>query len=309
MLEVIVVIAVIATLLALLLSAVLRARATARRMQCQSNLRQIGLAMANYEATHGVFPEGDTGNWGLQLLPYLEQSAASVEIQYITAHEILKQEVGYFRAYICVDDPEVDQYNGFYPSYRINAGSRTQQCRCCDGIARSCRDVGDFGNPISAADVTDGLSQTAAFSEKLIEARPESGDAYEYPEYWIRWFREIPIPRTQPQERDLFSIECEQNALPMGAVWSGIGSNMTDRMSGPSYNHVVPPNRNSCWNGDDSRYPGIAFRAETATSLHEGYVNVLMADGAVKPANDSIDREVWSALGSRDGGETESNDF
>ncbi|WP_437226448.1 DUF1559 domain-containing protein [Planctomicrobium sp. SH661] len=56
LIELLVVIAIIAVLIALLLPAVQQAREAARRSQCKNNLKQIGLAIYNYESTHSVFP-------------------------------------------------------------------------------------------------------------------------------------------------------------------------------------------------------------------------------------------------------------
>ncbi|AGA30211.1 DUF1559 domain-containing protein [Singulisphaera acidiphila] len=91
LIELLVVIAIIAVLIALLLPAVQAAREAARRSQCVNNLKQIGLAMHNYESTNGAFPYGSNfyesitspisglntfgGNWVLMILPNMEQTA------------------------------------------------------------------------------------------------------------------------------------------------------------------------------------------------------------------------------------------
>lgn len=93
--ELLVVIAIIGVLVGLLLPAVQSAREAARRMQCQNNLKQLGLAMHNHMATHGAFPPGsvnydESGNrfktggwqhgqnemgwtWLPMLFPFIEQ--------------------------------------------------------------------------------------------------------------------------------------------------------------------------------------------------------------------------------------------
>src|SRR4051812_5847915 len=84
LIELLVVIAIIAVLIALLLPAVQAAREAARRMQCVNNLKQLGLAVANYESGNGCLPPTgcggitDPGNndfsMKARLLPFMEQA-------------------------------------------------------------------------------------------------------------------------------------------------------------------------------------------------------------------------------------------
>ena len=91
LIELLVVIAIIAVLIALLLPAVQQAREAARRTQCKNNLKQVGLAIFNYESSYGIFPPGwvfnPTGNistnngedlysnwgWVTMCLPFMDQ--------------------------------------------------------------------------------------------------------------------------------------------------------------------------------------------------------------------------------------------
>lgn len=69
LIELLVVIAIIAILVALLLPAVQQAREAARRSSCKNNLKQLGVAFANYEETHNIFPPGRLGCDGINTGP------------------------------------------------------------------------------------------------------------------------------------------------------------------------------------------------------------------------------------------------
>lgn len=75
LIDLLVVIGIIGMLIGLLLPAVQQSREAARRTQCRNHLRQLGLALHNYESTHSTFPPGNLlSAWSFKamLLPYLD---------------------------------------------------------------------------------------------------------------------------------------------------------------------------------------------------------------------------------------------
>jgi len=268
LIELMVSIAVIGLLLALLIPAVQATRESARQTQCRSHLHQIGIAAHQYVEVWKVFPGSPV--WANQLRPYIEMPV-DAEVEPL---------------YLCPSDP-----------YKVVRGSRSYLP--CDGV-RHIDENGLAGPHMSGqhrlSEATDGLSNTAAFAERLVlpDAHSYHGAGPEaHPEDWFRRIRNV---SQSYSDLDAFSDACQTNPLPPGRGWWGVSY----------YNHVLPPNNNSCFSAPHPIAGTEHFDqwAITATSLHPGGVNLLLADGHVRFVNESIDRNVWRAVGTRNGGET-----
>lgn len=86
LIELLVSIAIIGILMGLLLPAVQMIRESARRANCQSNIKNLGLALINYESGHAAFPHGasykNLHSWGSESLPFLEQRSVFDQIDF-----------------------------------------------------------------------------------------------------------------------------------------------------------------------------------------------------------------------------------
>lgn len=141
--ELLVVIAIIGVLVALLLPAVQSAREAARRMQCQNNLKQLGIALHNHHDTLQTFPTSRVDNrytWAVDIMPYLEQK---------TLHDQWKLNTAYYSQTTVARTTTVPGY--FCPSRRTHSL----------GSAGSVSTINDVQDNTSNAHVPGGLADYA----------------------------------------------------------------------------------------------------------------------------------------------------
>jgi prepilin-type processing-associated H-X9-DG protein len=202
------------------------------------------------------------------------------------------------KTYICPSDPAPQQSN--WPgqcNYLGNLGT-TYMCDVSEQnpstVDPSARADGIFyfHSHVRIADIKDGTTNTAMFSEKL------RGQGY-------------PNPRTDmyvmPNQSSIDATYATCNgtntstATPLtskqGYSW------VMGEMCCTTYNHVSTPNTLSC---AGTPFPGTMANMAmqvSASSQHTGGVNVALCDGSVRFVSNGISLTTWRALGSRDGGE------
>ncbi len=328
LIELLVVIAIIAILIGLLLPAVQKVRDAAARMKCQNNLKQLGLALHNYESPNEKLPPLYPGTapsssafdykytWSVlaQLSPYLEQTNIynSMDLKqpmYDAANQITLQNrfavVQKVSIFLCPSD----KGEPVSSAYGVANMGPTNYVACHgSGVSG-----GGYGSPINSdgifsavkgfkiLDITDGTSNTVAMSESTLgdgaEISPtQTGDeqvAYKYLGY----------TGTLPND---------SNCAGTPPLWNGYNRRGFMWASGEarcvSYNHYYTPNSKNfdCIANDPSMtYISVGYRA--ARSRHTGGVNVLMGDGSVRFVNNSIDPTTWRSLATRNGGEVIGN--
>jgi prepilin-type N-terminal cleavage/methylation domain-containing protein len=330
LIELLVVIAVIAILIGLLVPAVQKVRDAAARTQCRNNLKQIGLAIHNYESTLKSYPPSmliapktvfttNNGSWSIhaRIMPFIEQDNAYVKVNLEVAWDAqLATGVPQSRIPIYLCPSEVNDRvrtsggNPFvYPhTYGFNFGTwfvyDPDSGATGDGVFAP-------NLTVRAPTIADGLSNTLCAAE--VKA-------------FTPYVRNTTDPGAAPPG----------NPPAVAAMAAGgqnkLGPNTNDntghtewpdgRVHHSGFTTVFTPNTKvpfvaggNTYDIDyNSRQEGNSatlrtYAAITSRSYHSGIVHVLLMDGSARSVSDSISLGTWRALGTRQGEEVLGNDF
>lgn len=297
--ELLVVIAIIGVLLGLLLPAVQAARASARRLACQNNLRQCGLAMLGLVTAKGYFPPvgpnddaphvlaqsnliaespAYSGQQGftafMNLLPYLERSGLydraavwSRADNGFLSEDLESPHATPISEYLCSEEPNLYGPRGYGRGLSDSWGHPTWW-----GISNLAINYFVCGNPANATmegrnqvhHIQDGTAKTIVFAEKYGNCSSSGGG--------------VPTP--------LFT-----------SLWADASSwwrpvfctNTSDRRAASSGYYDCPMFQ---------ARPHWSSQCDTgrAQSMHVGGINVSMADGSVSLLSDSCEPQVWARL-------------
>lgn len=343
--ELLVVIFIIALLIAFLLPAVQSARASARRIQCASNLKQIGIAIHNYESSWGVLPPPSllvvgtrnvpvADGWSAQarLLPFLERSNLFNGINFSSGYDRspnLTVAATVVAGYSCPSEVNPSTFqvpveatpviSAIAPSDGLAGASPGLTLAATTNYAVSMGDWfvwGGFGLPTNRSafapnqsrrlsEFTDGLGVTLLVGEvKSLQ--------FQLTECGGQLVRMSPrnVPGTDvPADRR--SIVRDENACVTSrfghGLWVAGGVAQTGFTTAMTPNSVVA---SVLSNGRDAdvvstreSLGGPTYAAVVSRSYHEGGVNSLFGDGSVRHISNSIEGNLWRALGSKSGGE------
>lgn len=289
LIELLVVIAIIAILIALLLPAVQQAREAARRSACKNNLKQLVLALHNYEATFRVLPPGYLHKfgpggsganqmgfaWGLMVLPQLEQPGLynlfdfDAPVFDISQRAAREQHLPVFLcpsdsysagAFVVRDDTAtpIEQYAT--ASYAANWGPSTPTVNLDDTPLQS-EGVFSRNSATRLRDVVDGLTTTLFLGERTNGPLPgtTAGGHSVFETAWPAAVRDVDDPTDDHGHMVLFETQYRPNQ------------------------------------------PGTDDKGLSAP--HEGIGQFAMGDGSVRAISENISADVYNALGTRAGGE------
>jgi type II secretory pathway pseudopilin PulG len=329
--ELLVVIAIIGVLVGLLLPAVQAAREAARRMQCSNNLKQIALAVHNYEGSYRTLPPslcwnkvaGNTGgHWSVQarVLPYIEEQSTYQSIDFAEDYNLTMAGNGErlsaqkISTFVCPSEPNSEvrlkSSDGSKEHFPLNYGANMGVWFVYDPNTNR-GGVGAFvvNGRIRSKAFSDGMSKTLMLSEvKAFTPYYRNGGA-----------------ATATMPTDPTAICGYAGQAKMG---SSLHSNTghTEWVDGKAhqtgFTTTFGPNTQiACTQGGaeynvsfTNQQEGISdsvitYAAVPARSFHAGLVNTALMDGSVRTFTDEIELATWQALSTRDGGEIISQNY
>ena len=312
--ELLVVIAVIGIVVALLLPAVQAARQAARRVSCANKIRQIGLAVQNFETSYEHFPASWNlgGGWSAQarLLPFIEQAALEKDINfaagYKSASPVNGQKLSSLRidVFLCPEEPNdrLRLKGGLPEHYPINYGMNLGVWFVWDPVTGQGGPGAFYPNSrLTPARFLDGLSSTLCAAEVT---------AYTpYQRNVATATDEIPAG---PSE---LSDGGQKKWGPALANNTGHTEWVDGRVHQTGFTATFAPNtlvspphaegRDIDWtNQQEGKSDEVkTYAAVTARSHHPGMVNVVFMDGHVQSVVDGIEPSIWRGLATRNGRE------
>ena len=294
LIEILVSIAIIGVLAGLLLPAVQQAREAARRMQCQNNLKQLGIAMQNYHSSFRKFPPGYISNvdrfgreigsgwgWGSLILPQLEQYPLHSQINFSLGIEHpsnVNARLQKIPTFLCPSDATATQWK----TVKRDPSTGVFQTNICEVAPANY--VGMFGTFEPGVDgdgmlfrnqslgfqsVTDGSSSTLLIGERGFRL----GEA--------TWTGAVTDAVIVPDGSD------------------GVGSGPPESASSLILSH----------SGDGYSPGNRRSHVNQFFSEHTGGVQFLFVDGHVSFVSNSLDYQIYQALTTRAGGESFSADY
>ncbi len=321
--ELLVVIAIIGVLVGLLLPAVQQAREAARRMSCQNNLKQIGLATHNFESAYKHLPPGwhdpdgpAINGWSAQarLLPHIEQVGLADAVDFTQNYgestitvDGTPIKVSAFRVptYLCPSEPKDllrRDDNGDPKHYPLNYGYNAGVWFVYDPVRQQVgQGMFTANQTMRFRDCLDGLSNTLAFAE--VKA-------------WNPYLRDVGIGG------EVATPESAEEICSLGGSFK-VNTGHTEWVDGRAhqagFTTTFTPNTEVICEFDGIDYDvdwtnaregrstsERTYAAVTSRSHHTGGVNVSLLDGSVRFATESIDLSLWRALSTRNGRETAS---
>lgn len=333
LIELLVVLAIVGLLVALLLPAVQNARESARNLQCQNNLKGIGLALHQHHSSLGKFPPGFLPDSVSQRGEYLAAGPLSTQFQLLPYLE----QVNLFNSFNFARSPRKSIYDApwmNFPSQRrenstavstiVNAfvcpsdyipSSLFPGCSYRANVGRSILPFNGSVLPdsgggvfsgfdgVSLAVVRDGSSYTAAFSERTVGSSTTYNPSRDF---WYTGLGNLIASLSTERVINICGSEsglADASYAKSGSLWCRAGFEDT------LYNHTSPPNSKS---GDCSldssvgSYPHSSGGVFTARSNHSSGVNLLYVDGSVKQITNSVNILIWRSMASVAGGEIDS---